>query len=75
MCVGEAASWWSVEQWERPGLAAWRPTYASFPPLPLSAEGGMVGRDMPYKLEPADVMTLLARRHDRIIRPLSCVPE
>lgn len=44
-------------------------------PIPRSAEGEMAGRDMPYKLEPADVMTLLARRHDRIIRPLSCVPE
>lgn len=57
-----------------PGFA-WGSTYTFVSPTPLSAEGETVGRDVLYKLEHADVMTLLARRYDRIIRSLSCVPE
>lgn len=44
-------------------------------PHALSPEGGLVGRDRLYKLEHADVMTLLARRQDRIIGSFSWVPE
>lgn len=67
MCVLVEEHLWTVEKaWPKIALGSTSlPT--SF--TPLSPEGKMVGRDRFYKLVQADVMTLLARRHDRIIGP------
>ena len=67
VCVLVEKHLWTVEKaWPKIALGS-----SSLPTslTPLSPEGKMVGRDRLYKLEPADVMTLLARRHDRIIGP------
>ena len=67
VCVLVEKHLWTVEKaWPKIALGS-----TSLPTslTPLSPEGKMVGRDRLYKLEPADVMTLLARRHDRIIGP------
>lgn len=67
VCVLVEEHLWTVEKaWPEIALGS-----ASLPtsPTPLSPEGKMVGRDRLHKLEHADVMTLLARRHSRIIGP------
>lgn len=55
-------------QWRRPGLKLrGGPSEAHVSLIPLSPEGRWEGRGMLFKLEHADVLTLLARRYDRII--------
>lgn len=73
MCVGGGTFWNSGKGLARNGTRG--STSLSISLTLLSPEGGMVRRDRLYKMEHADVMTLLVQRHDRIIGPLSRVPE